>query len=710
MTANDQSLLQQWVHDRDAEAFRMLAMRHAAMVYNTSRRILRDPTDAEDVAQECFEALVRAGDKPGAYLGAWLHRVATNLSCTRIEAKRHRKDREDRFAANATPATESYDEDLYAHVDKAIAALPDKLRYPLVAHFLENQTHDAIAESIGVSRQTITYRIGQAVERVRTTLKRRGVMVAAAAFAEFLVANSSEAVPSRLAANLGKLAVAGLSAAPVGLSLAGMQGLVSLKAFLAAAAIVAVGVAGVFALRSEPKAPGSATPSAPAKIAAAQTKYPAGPEREKEPAPIAPPVASAPVQQSAPNTAQPAPTKQGDPKDRRAEVQGRVINALRQPIAGAKVFFEGAKAQKEEGEEFLTTSGEDGSYQSTERPAMSLTPVYQREAGTRRLCATHPDFSPGSTYFALSEGSTVNLEIVLAQGGCIEGTITMNRKPLSGASIGVPMRCRNVQETTKEDGRFRIEHVAPGDYPLIITAVDQDKEQRRAFKNVIVEEGATTKVQVDFAPRTARLEGHVVLDGFGKPRGRVKVAVKTSTGEIESADAQLNPDGSFAIDNLTPGIASLKVEAKDEDFWSSLAGGAPARVNLTEVTLERDSTTKTTITFSNTEVTGKVEMPGKQYLGMLLIVRGRPDMAVLDLQHIMGMQNDIVVDTSLSKPSFSYAGLDPGTYTVMTIFTDRTIDDPWAQQASALYDSKEVDLGEGASEQVELRPTPLEEP
>jgi len=323
MSANDQSLLQQWVHDRDAEAFRTLAMRHASMVYNTSRRILRDPTGAEDVAQECFEALVRAGDKPGAYLGAWLHRVATNLSFNHIEAQRRRQTREDRFAENSTPATESYDEDLYAHVDKAIVALPDKLRYPLVAHFLENQTHDAIAESIGVSRQTITYRIGQAVDRVRATLKRRGVMIAAAAFADFLRANSSEAVPARLAANLGKIAVAGSSAASVGLSLAGMHGLVSLKAFLAAATIVAVGGAGVFALRSEPNTPSPATPApaTPAKLAAAHSKRPAEPERKKSPAPIASPAVSTPVPQSASNTVQPAPTNQGERRDGRAEVE-----------------------------------------------------------------------------------------------------------------------------------------------------------------------------------------------------------------------------------------------------------------------------------------------------------------------------------------------------------------------------------------------------
>ena len=326
MDATDQVLLQKWVQTRDAEAFRTIAMRHAAMVYNTSRRILRNPNDAEEVAQECFGALVRAGDKPGAYLGAWLHRVATNLSFNRVEAGRRRQAREDRFAENAAPVTDPHNEDLYAHVDKAIAALPDKLRLPLVAHYLENQTHEAIAASIGVSRQTVTYRIGQGVERVRADLKRKGVMVTAGGLSAFLLANRSEAVPAALAAGLGKLAVAGVPTAAAGIGMAGISGLLSLKGVLAAVAIIALGAAGTVALRpgltvdSPANAP-TTTASASAETAAVEPAAPAEPGHTKSADPAALLPAFAPVSTPATGTAPTTPAAQAEPKDRRADIE-----------------------------------------------------------------------------------------------------------------------------------------------------------------------------------------------------------------------------------------------------------------------------------------------------------------------------------------------------------------------------------------------------
>jgi RNA polymerase sigma-70 factor (ECF subfamily) len=330
MSTTDQVLLQQWVHHRDAEAFRTIALRHAAMVYNTSRRILRNSHDAEDVAQECFEALVRAGDKPGAYLGAWLHRVATNLSLNRAVSGRRRQAREDQFTEDDTAASEPFDAELYTHVDKAIAALPDKLRQPLVAHYLENQTHEAIAESIGVSRQTVTYRVGQGVERVRADLKRKGVMVAATGLSAFLLANNSEAVPTALASALGKLAVAGHAAAVAGTGLADIHGLLSLKGLMAAAAVVALGAAGTLALRPEIPASHAAKPSldTPTKRAAFQPPPLAGLKPTQSPNPAAPEDAATPIPKPTSETAPSELRTQAKPKDRRGEVERTLKNPV----------------------------------------------------------------------------------------------------------------------------------------------------------------------------------------------------------------------------------------------------------------------------------------------------------------------------------------------------------------------------------------------
>jgi RNA polymerase sigma-70 factor (ECF subfamily) len=74
----------------NSEAFRVLVDRVSPSVIGVSRRILGDPDEAQDVAQEAFIRAYRAlatfrGD--GAF-GAWVSRIAARLALARIAARR----------------------------------------------------------------------------------------------------------------------------------------------------------------------------------------------------------------------------------------------------------------------------------------------------------------------------------------------------------------------------------------------------------------------------------------------------------------------------------------------------------------------------------------------------------------------------------------------------------------------------------------------
>jgi len=86
-----------WAADsavRDADAFAEIVSRYSAMVYGTCKRVTRNPTDAEDVAQECFIELARVRRTITPSLGGWLHRVAVRRSLNRLKAESRRKRRE----------------------------------------------------------------------------------------------------------------------------------------------------------------------------------------------------------------------------------------------------------------------------------------------------------------------------------------------------------------------------------------------------------------------------------------------------------------------------------------------------------------------------------------------------------------------------------------------------------------------------------------
>jgi RNA polymerase sigma factor (sigma-70 family) len=212
MYVDDVDLGARWMTRRDPGAFQALVLRYAGPVYGTCRRVLGNATEAEDVAQECFEILAGATSWPQGSLGAWLHRVAVNRALNRLKSERRRHEREERYVRERSPQAEGDWNDVYRYVDEAIAALPDKYRGPLVSCYIESQSHATIAENLGIPRRTVTHRIGKGVELIRKSLRKRGIPVASASLAAMLGANLAEAAPARLTASLGRLALAGVKA------------------------------------------------------------------------------------------------------------------------------------------------------------------------------------------------------------------------------------------------------------------------------------------------------------------------------------------------------------------------------------------------------------------------------------------------------------------------------------------------------------------
>lgn len=73
----------------DRDAFRVLVDRESGQVIEATRRILRDPFEAQDIAQDAFTAAFQAlatfrGDGP---FGAWVRRIAVRAAVARLASR-----------------------------------------------------------------------------------------------------------------------------------------------------------------------------------------------------------------------------------------------------------------------------------------------------------------------------------------------------------------------------------------------------------------------------------------------------------------------------------------------------------------------------------------------------------------------------------------------------------------------------------------------
>jgi RNA polymerase sigma-70 factor (ECF subfamily) len=83
------------VPDSAESSFERLFLEEYARVVSVAYRITGDRAEAEDVAQEAFVQLARAGIQPGAVQG-WLYRAAVHGAMNAVRSRRRRSERERR--------------------------------------------------------------------------------------------------------------------------------------------------------------------------------------------------------------------------------------------------------------------------------------------------------------------------------------------------------------------------------------------------------------------------------------------------------------------------------------------------------------------------------------------------------------------------------------------------------------------------------------
>jgi RNA polymerase sigma factor (sigma-70 family) len=184
----DGELLRRFVQERDEAAFELLVWRHAGLVLNVCRGVLRDESAVEDAFQATFLVLIRkaGGIARTESLPAWLHSVAYR---TALRAR----GRSARLAARLAPVPDldhlpgraeepSLDRDVLEMLHEEISRLPDRYRIPVVCCYLESRTQEETARQLGWSKGTVAGRLARARELLRRRLARRGVTLTASAF------------------------------------------------------------------------------------------------------------------------------------------------------------------------------------------------------------------------------------------------------------------------------------------------------------------------------------------------------------------------------------------------------------------------------------------------------------------------------------------------------------------------------------------------
>lgn len=136
--------------------------------------------DIEDLSQEVFLRVLTASRRytEQASFATWLYAIALNVS--RDAARRRRKwwklERQPRPTADIEqPLQHTSRQELEQAIRTALAALPAKLREPLVLRHFGELTFEETARLLGQPVTTIKSRVQAALVQLRTELRQRGI-------------------------------------------------------------------------------------------------------------------------------------------------------------------------------------------------------------------------------------------------------------------------------------------------------------------------------------------------------------------------------------------------------------------------------------------------------------------------------------------------------------------------------------------------------
>ncbi|MGD0760517.1 MAG: RNA polymerase sigma factor [Candidatus Sulfotelmatobacter sp.] len=161
-----------------------LVQQHARLVYRIAYAVLRRHHDAEDATQETFVRVLRYSRKLAGVEDhkTWLARIAWRVAVDRNRQQGRKReiplDDPEKPLPEVASSDAAADDALHGAqvsdvLERMIAALPEKLRQPLILSTIEEMSPREVAATLGINEAAVRSRVFRARQILREKLAGR---------------------------------------------------------------------------------------------------------------------------------------------------------------------------------------------------------------------------------------------------------------------------------------------------------------------------------------------------------------------------------------------------------------------------------------------------------------------------------------------------------------------------------------------------------
>lgn len=171
MDRGEQAVLLERARAGDGAAFAALVEPARSRAWSVCLRITGQTSDAEDALQDALTSAWQNLDKfrADSAFSTWLYRIASNASLSLVRRRREQPTAfEDTFWVGADPTTAVDNVD---RVQRALSQIPHTFRAVLVLREYGDLSYNEIADTLGISVQTVKSRLNRARGAVADRLR-----------------------------------------------------------------------------------------------------------------------------------------------------------------------------------------------------------------------------------------------------------------------------------------------------------------------------------------------------------------------------------------------------------------------------------------------------------------------------------------------------------------------------------------------------------
>jgi RNA polymerase sigma-70 factor (ECF subfamily) len=159
----------------DTEAFSVLVQRRQNLVFNLSYRFMRDPTLAEDAAQEAFLKAFRLlrGFRGDCNFSTWMYRVTVSVCLTEISRRKKRQEVElQPMDGRQTVDRRVESSDVLDMIRRCVNLLPGRYASIITLYYLKEISYEEIARVMQIPMGTLKTWMFRARNQLRSIVEK----------------------------------------------------------------------------------------------------------------------------------------------------------------------------------------------------------------------------------------------------------------------------------------------------------------------------------------------------------------------------------------------------------------------------------------------------------------------------------------------------------------------------------------------------------